>query len=99
MCGSSIGHLHLGRNISYPSTEPPFQSNKLLISLTIGEDVTVISANCFSGCIGLTGTLLMSQNNFNEKISVSALSQGVYLLKVYTDKTDKGVAISKIVKE
>jgi hypothetical protein len=44
----------------------------------------------------LTGSLLLSENNFNEKISVSALSKGVYLLKVYTDK---GVIVSKIVKE
>jgi hypothetical protein len=44
----------------------------------------------------LTGALLKQGNNFNEKISVSELPQGIYLLKVYTDK---GVAISKIVKE
>ena len=44
----------------------------------------------------LTGALLLSENNFNEKISVSALSRGVYLLKVFTDK---GVIINKIVKE
>jgi hypothetical protein len=44
----------------------------------------------------LTGSLLLSECNFNGKISVSALPQGVYLLNVYTDK---GVAVSKIVKE
>jgi len=44
----------------------------------------------------LTGTLIILENNFNEKISVSALQHGVYLLKVYTNK---GVTISKIVKE
>ena len=44
----------------------------------------------------LTGALLMQENNFSGKISVSAFPQGVYLLKVYTDK---GVAVSKIVKE
>lgn len=44
----------------------------------------------------LTGGLLLSDNNFNGKISVSALSEGIYLLKMYTDK---GVAVSKIVKE
>jgi len=44
----------------------------------------------------LTGSLLKQENNFNEKISVSALSEGIYLLKVYTDK---GLAVSKIVKE
>jgi len=36
------------------------------------------------------------ENNFTEKISVSALSEGIYLLKIYTDK---GLAVSKIVKE
>jgi subtilisin family serine protease len=43
----------------------------------------------------LTGNLLSSENNFKEKISVSDLSRGVYLLKVYTDK---GIIISKIIK-
>ena len=44
----------------------------------------------------LAGTLLLSENNFAEKITVSTLPHGIYLLKVYTDK---GVAVSKIVKE
>jgi hypothetical protein len=44
----------------------------------------------------LTGTLLKQEKNFIEKISVSALPQGIYLLKVYTDK---GVSVNKIVKE
>jgi len=44
----------------------------------------------------LTGALMIFENNFIEKISVSALPQGVYLLKVYTDK---GLVVSKVVKE
>ena len=44
----------------------------------------------------LTGALLLSENNFKEKISVLTLPHGVYLVKVYTDKE---VAVSKIVKE
>ena len=44
----------------------------------------------------LTGVLMLSETNFTEKISVSALPQGVYLLKIYTDK---GLAVSKVVKE
>ena len=44
----------------------------------------------------LTGSVLLSENNFNEKVSISALPQGIYLLKAYTDK---GLIISKIVKE
>ena len=34
----------------------------------------------------LTGTLLILENNFTEKISVSALPQGVYLLNIHTNK-------------
>jgi len=44
----------------------------------------------------LTGALMMIENNFVEKISVSALPRGIYLLKVHTDK---GVIASKFVKE
>ena len=44
----------------------------------------------------LTGALLILESNFNEKLFVSDLSEGVYLLKVHTDK---GLAVSKIVKE
>ena len=44
----------------------------------------------------LTGITLMTENNFTEKINVSVLPQGVYLLKVYTDE---GLAVSKIVKK
>jgi hypothetical protein len=44
----------------------------------------------------LTGTLLKQESNFNGKISVSELLQGIYLLKIYTAK---GIAVSRIVKE
>ena len=44
----------------------------------------------------ITGSLLLSDNNFNEKISVSTLPQGVYMVKVYTNE---GLAVRKIVKE
>jgi len=44
----------------------------------------------------LTGDLMITENNFNEKISVATLPKGVYLLKVYTDKSMK---VSKIVKK
>jgi hypothetical protein len=43
----------------------------------------------------LTGNLLLQESNFIEKINISALPQGVYLLKVYPGN---GLAISKIVK-
>ena len=44
----------------------------------------------------LLGSLLISEDNFNNKISVSALHAGIYLLKVYTNK---GFVVRKIVKE
>jgi len=43
-----------------------------------------------------TGALLLSEKNFNEKISISTLSQGVYVVKIYTEK---GLIVSKVVKE
>jgi len=43
-----------------------------------------------------TGSLLLSDNNFNRKITVSSLPKGIYLVKIYTDN---GVVVSKIVKE
>ena len=44
----------------------------------------------------LTGNLMMSENNFIEKISVSALPPGIYLLEIFTDKK---LIIRKIVKD
>ena len=39
---------------------------------------------------------MLLETNSTEKISVAALPRGVYLLKVYTDK---GLVVSKLVKE
>jgi len=44
----------------------------------------------------LTGGLLILENNFKEKISVSTLSSGIYFLKIHTKK---GLTVRKIVKE
>ena len=44
----------------------------------------------------LTGSLLLLEDNFNEKMFVSILSPGIYLVKVYTDN---GCVVSKIMKE
>jgi len=44
----------------------------------------------------LTGALLLTENNFSGKISVSTLPQGVYMVGVYTSE---GVMVSKVVKE
>jgi len=44
----------------------------------------------------MLGSLLISENNFKEKISVSTLPAGIYFLRVYTDK---GMVVRKVVKE
>ena len=43
-----------------------------------------------------TGALLLSDNNFNGRMSISSLLKGIYLVKVYTDN---GITVSKIMKE
>jgi len=43
-----------------------------------------------------TGAMLLFENNFNEKISISTLPQGVYVVKIYTEN---GLIVSKVVKE
>ncbi|MCL1942088.1 MAG: leucine-rich repeat protein, partial [Candidatus Azobacteroides sp.] len=74
--GSSIGSLYLGRNISC-SYGSPFNDNTLLTSLTIGNQVTSIPANCFSGCTGLTdvtvkwATPLSINNDVFQNVAVS----------------------------
>ena len=40
--------------------------------------------------------LLLLENHFNGKISLSSLPQGIYMVKIYTEK---GMAISKVMKE
>ncbi|GHT01106.1 hypothetical protein AGMMS49525_01000 [Bacteroidia bacterium] len=44
----------------------------------------------------LTGTLLMQESNFNEKISVASLPAGVYMITVHTES---GTSINKFVKK
>ena len=44
----------------------------------------------------ITGSLLIRDDHFNEKLSVSALAPGFYLVYVYTEK---GVMVSKVVKQ
>jgi len=44
----------------------------------------------------LIGALLKSENNFKEKISVSALSSGIYFLKIHTER---GWTVKKVMKE
>jgi uncharacterized protein YjdB len=58
--GSPIEILYLGRNLESAyisgnySNGNPFSSNTSLKTLTIGNDVTIINANSFNGCSGLT---------------------------------------------
>ena len=58
----------------------------------INSDLPIEKVEIYS----ITGALLVSEDNFKEKISVSALSQGIYFLKVYTTE---GLTVRKIVKE
>ena len=44
----------------------------------------------------VVGSLVLSESNFRDKISVSSLPIGFYLLKIYTDN---GVVVKKFVKE
>ena len=60
--------------------------------LFIKSDLPIKRVEIYS----LTGVLLKLENNFIEKISVSNLLRGVYLIKVYTEN---GIAVSKFMKE
>ena len=82
--GNGVGHIEIGTINIFP--------NPAEEEIFIKSEFPVNRVEIFS----LTGSLVLSKSNFNEKISVSALPQGIYLFKVYTDK---GVAIRKIVKK
>jgi len=66
--------------------------NPAQTEIFVNSDVQIEKIEIYS----ITGDLLRFENNFKGKISVSDLAQGIYLLKVYTDK---GVVYSKFVKE
>jgi len=66
--------------------------NPVKADIFIKSDLQIQKVEIYS----LTGDLMITENNFNEKISVATLPKGVYLLKVYTDKSMK---VSKIVKK
>ncbi|MDR2146695.1 MAG: T9SS type A sorting domain-containing protein, partial [Tannerella sp.] len=59
--------------------------------LFIKSDLPVKKVEIYS----LTGNLVILENNFTGKISVSALPRGIYLIKVYTGK---GVTINKVIR-
>ncbi len=45
--------VYLGRNISYPYGDSPFKNKTSLVSLTIGNRVTIIDKSEFEGCLDL----------------------------------------------
>ena len=66
--------------------------NPVQSELFIKSDIQVNKVEIYS----LTGILLLSENNFNEKISVVTLPKEIYVLRVYTEN---GVMIERIIKE
>ncbi|MDR0232629.1 MAG: S8 family serine peptidase [Dysgonamonadaceae bacterium] len=79
-------------DMSTGSSQLSIFPNPIKDDIFIRSDLPVEKVKIYS----LTGNLLLQENNFKEKISVSDLFKGVYLLKVYTDK---GITISKIIKD
>jgi hypothetical protein len=79
--GSAV--IDVNKLIIYPN---PVRDDLFIKSETPIEKVEIYS---------LSGNLLLT-NNFNEKISVSALPKGVFMVKVHTDN---GAIVRKIVKE
>jgi len=66
--------------------------NPTTSEIYIKSDSQIIKVEIYS----IIGELLVIENNFKEKMSVSDLSNGIYLLKVYTDK---GLSVGKFAKE
>jgi hypothetical protein len=82
--GSGVNNIFVSQMVIYPNPA----KNELFIK----SELPIKKVEVYS----LTGSLMVSENNFNETINVSALPQGVYILKVYTGK---GLVISKVVKK
>jgi len=66
--------------------------NPAQTEIFIKSDLQIEKVEIYSS----TGVLMLLENNFSEKISISGLSQGVYMLQVYTGKE---VIVSRFVKE
>jgi len=75
-----------------PARQLQIFPNPAQSELFIQSELRINRVEVFSA----TGASMIEENNFVEKISVSALPRGIYLLKVHTDK---GVIVSKFVKE
>jgi len=83
-CGDAIKDIAVQKIQIYP--------NPAKDEIFIKSDSPIKKVEIYS----LTSALLLSDNDFNGKITVSTLLKGIYLVKVYTDKC---LTISKIVKE
>jgi len=81
---TGIINVETGKINIYPN---PIQSE-----LFIKSELPISKVEIYS----LTGALLLSENNFAGKISVSSLLKGTYIVKIYTEK---GLTVSKVLKE
>ena len=79
-------------NDTQPSPNISVYPNPVKDEIFIKSDLQIEKVEVYS----LTGLLLIQKNNVNDKISVSSLSKGVYILRVYTEKE---VIVRKIIKE
>lgn len=76
-----------------------FESGKISIYPNPVKDEILIKSKLYIKKVeiySLSGSLLIIENHFNEKISMSTLPKGIYLLKIYTEK---GSVVNRIVKE
>jgi len=79
-------------NITFPQYDVKIYPNPAKTELFIKSELQIKKVEVYS----LTGALLLSENNFNEKISVSALARGVYIVKIFTGSE---VVFKKVVVE
>jgi len=66
--------------------------NPIQSELFIKSELPISKVEIYS----LSSALLISENNFTGKISLSSLLNGTYIVKVYTEK---GLTVSKVLKE
>jgi len=82
----------IGIDIPFASNQISIYPNPAKDDIFIKSDLQISRVEIYS----LAGSLLLSKNNIDESVSVATLPTGIYLLKAYTDK---GAAVSRIVKE
>jgi hypothetical protein len=78
--------------------ETATQNQFLLLPNPVQNDLFIKSDLPIEGVeiLSPAGSLLISENNFNEKISLSDLPQGVYFVKI---KTGSGITTRKLIKK